>query len=148
MLEALRAHPSWLYAIAGGALIGLSSAFLLLVNGKGAGISGILGGALAMPRGDLLWRALFIAGLLAGGALLAWRAPALLAPSMPRSPLFIAGAGLLVGFGTRLGGGCTSGHGICGIGRFAPRSLLATAIFIAVGSATSILMSHFLGGVS
>ena len=147
ILDLLRAHPPWAHAMAGGALIGLSSALLLLVHGKGAGISGILAGALGRPRGDFLWRSLFIAGLLVGGALLAWRAPALLAPSMARGPLLVGIAGLLVGYGTRLGNGCTSGHGVCGIGRLAPRSMLATAIFIAIGAATSVAMSHFFGAV-
>ena len=134
--------------MAGGALIGLSSSLLLLVHGKGAGISGIVSGALTLPRGDLLWRSLFIAGLLAGGALLALRAPALLPAAMPRAPWLVAVAGVFVGYGTRLGSGCTSGHGICGVGRFAPRSLLATATFIAVGAATATVMSRVFGAIS
>ena len=146
--ELLRAHPSWVHAIEGGALIGLASGLLLLVHGKTAGISGVLGGALAVPRGDLLWRSLFVAGLVAGGALLAFRAPALVAPSMPRGPWAMAAAGLLVGYGTRLGNGCTSGHGVCGIGRLAPRSLLATATFIATGMATSLLIGRLFGTAS
>ena len=138
-------QTSFAHAAAGGALIGLAAATLLLVHGKVAGISGIVSGALTGGRADLPWRSAFIAGLLAGGALFAWRAPALLAPSIPRSPVWIAIAGLLVGFGTRLGNGCTSGHGICGIGRLAPRSMLATAAFILVGMAVTFAFGRALG---
>jgi uncharacterized membrane protein YfcA/uncharacterized membrane protein YedE/YeeE len=144
----LRAHPPWVHASAGGVLIGLAAAGLLLLHGKVAGISGILGGALSGVRGDLLWRSAFIAGLLAGGALFAWRAPALLAPSLPRSPVLIALAGVLVGYGTRLGNGCTSGHGICGVGRVAPRSMVATATFIAAGAVSTFAITHLLGAAS
>ncbi|GAC1325647.1 MAG: hypothetical protein NVSMB25_24310 [Thermoleophilaceae bacterium] len=144
----LGAHSSWVHAAGGGALIGLAAAGLLLVHGKVAGISGILGGALSGVRGDLFWRSAFIGGLLAGGALFAWRAPGLLAPSLPRGPLLIAVAGVLVGYGTRLGNGCTSGHGVCGVGRVAPRSMLATATFIAVGAVVTFSINHLLGAAS
>jgi len=141
----LGAHPSRVDAAQGGALIGLAAADLLLVHGKVAGISGILGGALSGGRGDLLWRSAFIAGLLAGGALFAWRAPGLLARSLPRGPFLIAAAGVLVGYGTRLGNGCTSGHGVCGVGRVAPRSMLPAATFIAVGAVVTFSINHLLG---
>jgi uncharacterized membrane protein YedE/YeeE len=148
MQDFLRAHPSWVHASEGGGLIGLAAAGLLLVHGKVAGISGILGGALSGVRGDLLWRSAFIAGLLAGGALFAWRAPALLAPSLPRGPVLIAVAGVLVGYGTRLGNGCTSGHGVCGVGRVAPRSMVATATFIAAGAVSTFAINYLLGAAS
>ena len=139
---------SCLHAAEGGALIGLAAAALLLVHGKVAGISGIVSGAISGDRGDLPWRSAFIAGLLAGGALFAWRAPGLLAPSMPRGPIWIAIAGLLVGYGTRLGNGCTSGHGICGVGRLAPRSMLATAAFIGVGMGVTFALTRLLGSAA
>ena len=138
-------QTSFAHAAMGGALIGLAAATLLLLHGKVAGISGIVSGAISGTRAELPWRAAFIGGLLAGGALFAWRAPALLAPSIPRSPVWIVTAGLLVGFGTRLGNGCTSGHGICGVGRFAPRSILATAAFIAVGMVVTFALGRALG---
>ena len=142
------ALAAWEHAAAGGALIGLAAAVLLLLQGKVAGISGIVGGALSGPRADLPWRSAFIAGLLAGGAILAWRAPGLLAPTIPRGPVWITVAGLLVGYGTRLGNGCTSGHGICGVGRLAPRSIAATAAFIAVGAMVTFAMNRLVGAVT
>ena len=138
---------SCLHAAEGGALIGLASAALLLVHGKVAGISGIVAGAIVGPTKDLRWRYAFIAGLLAGGALFAWHAPALLAPSIPRGPLWIVVAGLLVGYGTRLGNGCTSGHGVCGVGRLAPRSMLGTAAFIVAGMSVTFALARVFGRV-
>jgi uncharacterized membrane protein YedE/YeeE len=114
-------------SLAGGVLIGLACAGLWLLGGRLAGISGIASGlveplaaaALGQPgdRAPLSWRAWFLAGLLAGGAIWAWREPTAFAYTLDRSAIALAGAGLLVGVGTRLGGGCTSGHGVCGIGR-------------------------------
>jgi uncharacterized membrane protein YedE/YeeE len=128
-----------LYALAGGALIGLAAGAMLLFNGRIAGIAGIFGGALVPRGGDLAWRVAFLAGLFAGGGLLyAFRPEALPIGHQTSIPLVI-GAGLLVGFGTQLGGGCTSGHGVCGVGRLAPRSLVATMTFMAVGALTVFL---------
>jgi uncharacterized membrane protein YedE/YeeE len=133
-------------ALIGGGLIGLSAALMILVSGRVAGISGILGGALSARAGDWAWRAVFIIGLLAGAGLagpLAGLTPAIrLEASVP---LLIV-AGLLVGFGTRLGSGCTSGHGVCGIARLSPRSLVATGLFMAAGMAVVFLARHVIGG--
>jgi uncharacterized membrane protein YedE/YeeE len=119
-------------ALAGGGLIGLAASVLLIASGRVSGISGILGGLLVPTRGDTLWRVLFTLGLLAAGGVAAYVFPHSLGSS-PRSLPLLAAAGLLVGVGTRLGNGCTSGHGVCGISRLSPRSLLATLTFIATG---------------
>jgi hypothetical protein len=133
-------------AAIGGALIGLAAVLLTLFTGRIAGISGIFGGCLSPGAGDRGWRIAFIAGLilapLAGGLV----GFPLAAPEMPASYVVIVAAGLLVGFGTRLGGGCTSGHGICGIARLSPRSIVATAIFMAMAVAVVALTRHGLGG--
>jgi uncharacterized membrane protein YedE/YeeE len=123
-------------ALAGGALIGLSAAALLLFNGRIAGITGIVGGLLRPTKGDVLWRLLFVAGLGTGGLLMTWLRPGSFDMSLPRSAASLGAAGLLVGFGTRLSNGCTSGHGVCGIGRLSPRSLAATVTFILTGMVT------------
>ena len=119
-----------LSAAIGGALIGLSAALLMLLAGRIAGISGIFGGLIAGAQ-DRGWRAAFVLGLLAAPLLAALAGYALAAPPMPGWTTIVV-AGLLTGFGTRLGGGCTSGHGICGTARLSPRSLAATAVFMAV----------------
>jgi hypothetical protein len=135
-------------ALAGGALIGAASVWLLAANGRIAGISGILHGMVspaALP--DVAWRAWFIAGLLAAG--LAWQAfagPVPIRESLPHG--WAAAAGLLVGFGTRMGGGCTSGHGVCGLGRFSLRSLAAVITFMAAGIAATYAVRHVLGVAS
>lgn len=132
-------------AWAGGMLIGLSAALLVLLLGRIAGISGILGGMLRWPRGDTGWRVAFLAGLLAApmGALLIGRP---VTPTIEAGWGEIALAGLLVGVGTRYASGCTSGHGVCGIARGSVRSLAATAVFMAAGFATVYLRRHALGG--
>ncbi len=125
-------------SFAGGLLIGLAAAMLVLLNGRIAGISGILGGLLAPKAGDVSWRVAFVSGLLVSPAILAlvrW----------PVFPTFEAGwvtlvvAGLLVGVGTRYAAGCTSGHGVCGLSRLSPRSLAATVVFMAAGMITVFL---------
>jgi uncharacterized membrane protein YedE/YeeE len=121
------------WALAGGALIGAASAALLALDGQIAGISGILGGLLAPARGDVAWRALFALGLLAGGLAAYLVAPAAFEPSGSSDVARLAIAGVLVGVGARLGSGCTSGHGICGISRVSPRSIAATVTFMATG---------------
>lgn len=133
-------------ALAGGALIGLSAVILLALNGRLAGVSGIMGGLLPPVRGDALWRVLFLVGLVAGA--LAWRYLAADGHTIALDttlPMLIAG-GLLVGFGTRLGSGCTSGHGICGIGRLSPRSIAATMIFMVAAGITVFVVRHVVGG--
>lgn len=135
-------------SLIGGLMIGLSAALLLFANGRIAGISGIAGGLLSGPgRGDVLWRLVFVGGLLVGGFAMAANAPQLFAFEIDRSTGALVAAGLLVGFGTRLGNGCTSGHGVCGISRMSRRSLVATATFMAAGFATVYVVNHVLGGV-
>lgn len=136
-----------LLPLAGGALIGLSATLLLLFNGRVAGISGIAGGLLAPVRGDTGWRVAFVGGLLAGGVLLRWLWPqSMEAPAAAGTGglLLLAASGLLVGFGARLGNGCTSGHGVCGISRGSVRSLVATVTFMATGAAAVWVVRHLL----
>jgi uncharacterized protein len=134
-------EPNTLGGLIGGALIGLAAVLLLALNGRIAGISGILGGLITSTgRGDRFWRCAFIFGLLAGAGLYA------LTSGLPlelqaRGPTLLV-AGLLVGFGTRLGSGCTSGHGVCGLARRSPRSLLATMVFMVAAALTVFLTHH------
>ena len=136
-----------LSSFAGGTLIGVAAALLLVANGRIAGISGIVGGLLRAPSADTAWRALFVAGLLAGGLVLQVTRPTAIGPSVVGVPLLVV-AGLLVGFGARLGSGCTSGHGVCGVGRLSPRSIVATVTFMLAGAATTYVLRHLLGGGS
>jgi uncharacterized protein len=133
-------------AAIGGGLIGLSAALLMLLTGRVAGISGIFGGCLGFGMNDKRWRIAFIAGLILAPPIASWLGYAMLSPQMPASWIVIIAAGLLVGFGTRLGGGCTSGHGICGIARLSARSMTATAIFIFTGMVVVALTRHVLAG--
>jgi uncharacterized protein len=134
-----------LSALLGGALIGLAAGLLMLGVGRIAGISGIAGGLLGAPAGERPWRLAFLAGLLGGPPIaVAMGAPAP-GPIAAGWPLVIIG-GLLVGFGTRLGSGCTSGHGVCGIARLSPRSLVATLAFMGAGFAIVFVLRHVLGG--
>lgn len=137
-------HFTPLSAAIGGGLIGFSSLLLWLLEGRIAGITGILGELFNLRRGDTLWRLAFLAGLL-----LAPSAYVLMRPLPPltvthSAPLLILG-GLLVGFGTRLGNGCTSGHGVCGVARLSKRSIVATAVFMAAGAATVFVARHIFG---
>lgn len=129
----------------GGLLIGLSSLMLLLFNGRVAGISGICGAALD-ERAGRDWRIAFMLGLVGAGFFIFVWMPQAFAFEIQRSPWALAVAGLLVGFGTRLGSGCTSGHGVCGISRFSKRSLVATATFMATGVITVALVNALFGG--
>jgi uncharacterized protein len=139
-------HP-FLSALVGGALIGLSASLLLLFNGRIAGISGIAGGLLSQrSRAELAWRITFMAGLVGGGFLLRALWPQTLGAAIAPGAAWAVAAGLLVGFGTRLGNGCTSGHGVCGVARGTTRSLVATLTFMATGAVTVFLVRHFLGG--
>lgn len=136
-----------LSGFAGGALIGLAAAMLMLLTGRIAGISGIFGGLLSPTTGDRGWRSAFIAGMIAAPLLASFFTNAALpSPAMPASMIVIIAAGLLVGIGSRMGGGCTSGHGVCGIARFSARSLVATAIFMAAAIATVAIARHVIGG--
>lgn len=135
-------EPDWVAGIGGGVLIGAAASLLLWGDGRIAGISGILGG-LPGARGDRLWRWAFLAGLLLGAGLYSTLVGTLPQHWQGGAPL-MAVAGLLVGFGTRLGSGCTSGHGVCGIARGSPRSLAATATFMAAGILTVFIMRHLL----
>jgi uncharacterized membrane protein YedE/YeeE len=131
-------------AVIGGVIIGLAVAVLGLMNGRIAGISGIVGGLLKPAPGDVAWRMAFVAGLIAAPlcfAIVAKLPPVAIAASYPT--LIIAG--LLVGIGTRYGAGCTSGHGVCGISRLSPRSIVATLSFMAAGFATVFVVRHFIG---
>ena len=134
-----------LSGLIGGALIGLATAMLMLLSGRLAGVSGILGGALSAGA-DRAWRAAFIAGLIAAAIV----APLFGAPSpahLASSNLVVfAVAGLLVGFGSRMGNGCTSGHGVCGFARLSTRSITATVVFMVVAAATVALVRHGFGG--
>jgi len=132
-------------AAIGGALIGLSAALLMLLSGRIAGISGILGESLSAGT-DRGWRLAFLAGLVAAPLLATIVGYAVPSPQMPGSWGVIVLGGLLVGFGTRLGTGCTSGHGICGIARLSPRSLAATALFMAAAIIVVFITRHVLGG--
>lgn len=122
-------------ALAGGALIGLSASILLVFTGRIAGIAGIVGGLVRPRRGDWTWRAWFVAGLLVGAAALSLAAPRPFVPA-PRSLATLAVAGLLVGIGTRLGNGCTSGHAVCGVARLNERSFVATFVFVGTAVVT------------
>jgi len=135
-----------LASLLGGVLIGLSASAMLLLDGKIAGISGILAGVLKPVKGDTLWRVCFLTGLLAGGLLLKELLPGAFEFGLIRPFPLLAIAGLLVGLGTRLGSGCTSGHGVCGISRLSPRSLVATATFIFTGALVVYLLNHLAGG--
>lgn len=133
-------------ALVGGALIGVASSLILLTHGKVAGISGIYGGLFRRGTSDRPFRLAFIAGLIVAGALIRVFFPGAFTTSWRASLPVALAAGLLVGFGTQLGNGCTSGHGVCGISRLSIRSLIATATFIGTGMATVFVVRHVIGG--
>lgn len=135
-----------LSAAIGGALIGLSAVLLMLLTGRIAGISGIFGGLLNLRGEDKGWRIAFIAGLILAPVVAGWIGHGMPRPQLPANWVIIVAAGLLVGFGTRLGGGCTSGHGICGIGRLSMRSIAATVVFMMTAVITVAITHHVLGG--
>ena len=138
------AFTPWSAAI-GGVVIGLSAALLVLAGGRIAGISGIVGGMLRARAGDLGWRVAFIAGLLLSPLVFAMAGPVPGAAIDAGFPVLIV-AGLAVGVGTRYAGGCTSGHGVCGLSRLSPRSLVATLSFMVAGIATVFVIRHVIGG--
>lgn len=129
---------SWLYALLGGAMIGLASAALMLTHGRIAGISGVAGSLLQPTTRDRSWRYAFLGGLVMSGLVAGLVAPSAVGTSVRSLPIVIL-AGAIVGFGTRLGSGCTSGHGICGVSRLSPRSIVAVGTFIATGAVTVML---------
>ncbi len=133
-------------SLVGGMLIGLSAVLFMLLNGRIAGVSGIAGGLIAPVAGDWQWRLAFVLGLICGPLVfmaLGGQLPDIQFPVS--SPFALAAAGLIVGFGTRLGGGCTSGHGVCGVSRLSPRSIVATVAFMFTGFATVYIIRHLLG---
>jgi len=136
------AEPNLLGGLIGGALIGIAASLLLLLNGRIAGISGILSGVFGTIGGtERYWRLAFVIGLICGAAIY-FLAAGRHAVQLPAGNLTLIVAGLLVGFGTRLGSGCTSGHGVCGLARLSPRSLAATGTFILFGMLTVFLLRH------
>lgn len=130
----------------GGILIGVSASLLLLWTGKEAGISGIVSGLLSRSAGDMALRVAFLLGLLAGGAALLAAHPSAFPATSGRPLAVLAVAGLLVGYGTRLGNGCTSGHGVCGLSRGSARSFAATVTFMLTGALSAFAAGHLLGG--
>ena len=133
---------AWMLALAGGVLIGLSATLLLWLDGRVAGVSGILDGVLFTAAGDVSWRMAFLAGLVVAAGLYMAFVPGAPVPreDFPRIGLVVAG--ILVGFGTRMGNGCTSGHGVCGLGRLSGRSFAAVATFMVTAIATTFVVRH------
>lgn len=128
----------------GGLLVGLSAAMMLILKGRIAGISGIIGGLPTAPSGERPWRMAFMGGLLAGGLLMSVLMPAQFGTGAPVGTGALVAAGLLVGIGTRIGSGCTSGHGVCGLSRLSPRSMVATALFMGFAALTVFVVRHVL----
>ena len=126
--------------------MGVASSALLMFNGRILGISGVLGGALKVRSPEARWRWAFVAGMLLAGATMALVMPQAFENTVTRSPGAVLAAGALVGIGTQLGSGCTSGHGICGIGRLSKRSIFATCVFMGTAAATVFLVRVVLGG--
>ena len=131
-------------SLAGGVLIGLATSMFLLLNGRIAGISGILGGLLRPIKGDVGWRVAFVTGLIFSPIAFSVAAP-LPAVQIDADAASLIMAGLLVGIGTRYGSGCTSGHGVCGLSRLSPRSMVATALFMLAGFVTVFITRHLIG---
>ena len=134
---------NWIPALGGGVLIGISATLLLACNGRIAGISGIVNGAIAFTKNEV-WRWLFIVGMLLGGFIYEYLLPSPPTPTSVISPLEMILGGFLVGFGTRMGSGFTSGHGVCGLGRLSPRSLVAVITFLFTGMLTIIVSRYLL----
>ncbi|MEN5209881.1 YeeE/YedE family protein [Stenotrophomonas terrae] len=132
----------WMLALAGGVLIGLAATLLLWLTGRIAGISGIVGGVLMPRSGDVAWRGAFLIGLIGAGAAYLWLVPGAYTPRQGFPPVLLVAAGLLVGFGTRMGNGCTSGHGVCGLGRLSVRSFAAVLTFMATAVLTTYIVRH------
>jgi uncharacterized membrane protein YedE/YeeE len=139
-------HFSPLSALVGGLLIGVGAVILMLFLGRIAGISGIVGGLLGLDRRECGWRLAFVAGLIAGPLGVGLIRGALPVITVDASSLLVIAGGVLVGFGTRLGNGCTSGHGVCGLARLSARSLVATIVFMTVAAFVVFIERHVLGG--
>jgi uncharacterized protein len=137
------AEFNWVTALLGGLLIGTSATILLAFNGQVAGISGMVNGAIRFAPGES-WRWLFLIGLLIGGALYEYVLATQPTPTSAFAPWAILGGGFLVGFGTRMSNGCTSGHGVCGLGRLSPRSLVAVLTFLSTAMVTVFIVRHIL----
>lgn len=139
---------SWTRAAIGGGMIGLAAALMIIFNGRIAGVSGVLGGlVLDRKSSETPWRALFLGGLMLGAMLVMLARPDLAGAALKTGWVGMIAAGLIVGFGTRMGSGCTSGHGVCGIGRLSQRSIVATCTFMAAGFVTVFVLRHLLGGL-
>lgn len=134
----------WWYGLLGGGLIGLSATLLLAFNGRIAGISGMVNGAITFAAAES-WRWIFLAGMLGGGVLYEYVLAPEPTPTYSFAPLTMIIAGFLVGFGTRMGNGCTSGHGVCGLGRLSVRSLVAVISFMVAGFVTVFITRYILG---
>lgn len=132
----------WLTALAGGVLIGLAATLLLWLNGRIAGVSGMLNGVLVPRRGDVSWRVMFLVGLVVASGIYMRFVSGAYVPRVDFPRVGLVTAGLLVGFGTRMGNGCTSGHGVCGLGRLSGRSLVAVLTFMASAMATTFVFRH------
>ena len=133
---------TWMSALLGGALIGMAATLLLWLTGRIAGISGMLGGVLLPKRGEIAWRLAFLIGLVGAGAAWLWSVPGAYVPRQGFPPLLLVVAGVLVGIGTRMGNGCTSGHGVCGLGRLSLRSLAAVLTFMLTAVITTFIVRH------
>ena len=140
------AHFTPWSSLSGGIILGVASALFILINGRVLGISGILGGLLPPKAGDTFWRLAFLAGMFASPWIFNLLAPAefITAPQIDADLVMLVIAGLLVGIGTRYGSGCTSGHGVCGLSRMSPRSLVATLSFMAAGFLTGYVVRHLI----
>lgn len=133
---------TWMSALLGGVLIGMAATLLLWLTGRIAGISGMLGGVLLPKRGELAWRLAFLIGLVGAGAAWLGSVPGAYVPRQGFPPLLLVVAGVLVGIGTRMGNGCTSGHGVCGLGRLSLRSLAAVLTFMLTAVITTFIVRH------
>lgn len=139
-------EPSWIYGLIGGILIGISATILLAFNGRIAGISGMINGVLEFKPSEI-WRVLFLGGMLLGGIIYEYLLPLPKTPTYGVALIPMILGGFLVGFGTRMGNGCTSGHGVCGLGRLSVRSLTAVISFLASGMITVFLIRHQMGSI-
>lgn len=137
---------AWLRAVSGGLLIGLAAGLMIIFNGRIAGVSGVLGGLIFdRSSGDRRWRSMFLGGMVLGATILTTVFASLPPAKLQTGWIGMAAAGLIVGYGTRMGSGCTSGHGVCGIARLSQRSIIATITFMAFGVITVFVLRHLIG---
>ncbi len=137
----------WIPAIIGGLLIGISSTIMLAWNGRITGISGMIHMLVTPKPGDIHWRWIFLAGMMGGGALVEYGFASTPTPEFPFAPVAMIVGGLIVGIGARMGSGCTSGHGVCGLARLSPRSLVAVITFLATATITVYIVRHLFVGL-